>query len=533
MPGRFITDRQYEDYMKLRTQYTQNIAAVKAGFSSSTGSRIDRDPRPPSQKKQERRHGGGKPDPLAGIWEEVVVPLLEKQPHLRPFAILEELQLRHPDRNLGKARRTLERRMRAWRAEHGPDRDVIFRQTHPPGRQGMSDFFKADDLNVTIAGQPFAHRVYHFTLVFSGWEYAEVVLGGESFTALACGLQNALWQVGGAPREHRSDSLSAAFGNRKKDVDEDLRARYEALCADYGMEPTRNNRGIAHENGSIESRHGHLKARLEQALLLRGSSDFETVEAWRRFIAQVVGRHNAQRREQVALERADLQPLPERRSCDYDAARVRVTSSSGFVFRKVFYTVPSRLIGFELNLRAYDDRLELFLGNTRIDTLPRGRTPDHKRGTHGHVVNYHHVIHSLRTKPGAVANLTLNRPGFTGDFFAQDSGDFIKGVQVCIECVLQFLWRPVPDRAVQPLVVVPADPVQGFPLNLANRFPCAEELNDFGLEQADDAFCQGVVIAVSDAADRCVDPGLGQPLCVPNRQVLRPPVRMVNEPVCL
>ncbi len=338
MPGRFITDRQYEDYMKLRTQYTQNIAAVKAGFSSSTGSRIDRDPRPPSQKKQERRHGGGKPDPLAGIWEEVVVPLLEKQPHLRPFAILEELQLRHPDRNLGKARRTLERRMRAWRAEHGPDRDVIFRQTHPPGRQGMSDFFKADDLNVTIAGQPFAHRVYHFTLVFSGWEYAEVVLGGESFTALACGLQNALWQVGGAPREHRSDSLSAAFGNRKKDVDEDLRARYEVLCADYGMEPTRNNRGIAHENGSIESRHGHLKARLEQALLLRGSSDFETVEAWRRFIAQVVGRHNAQRREQVALERADLQPLPERRSCDYDAAR-----EPPRVYRRVFCSRLRRL----------------------------------------------------------------------------------------------------------------------------------------------------------------------------------------------
>ena len=129
--------------------------------------------------------------------------------------------------------------------------------------------------------------------------------------------------------------------------------------------------------------------------------------------------------------------------------------------------------------------------------------------------------------------LTMNRPGFTGDFFAQDSGDFIKGVQVCIECVLQFLWRPVPDRAVQPPVIVPTDPVQGFPLNLANRFPCAEELNDFGLEQADDAFCQGVVIAVPDAADRCVDPGLGQPLCVPNRQVLRPPVRMVNEPVCL
>lgn len=332
--------------------------------------------------------------------------MLEKQPYLRPFAVIEELELRHPDKDLSKARRTLERRIRAWRAEHGPDREVIFRQTHPPGRQGMSDFFQANDLNVTIAGQPFAHRMYHFTLVFSGWEYAEVVLGGESFTALASGLQNALWQVGGAPQEHRSDSLSAAFGNRKKDAGEDLRARYEALCADYGMEPTRNTRGIAHENGSIESRHGHLKARLGQALLLRGSSDFETVEDWRRFVAQVVARHNAKRREQVALERAKLQPLPDRRSCDYDEARVRVTSTSGFVFRKVFYTVPSRLIGFELNLRAYDDRLDLFLGTTRIDTLPRGRAADHKRGTHGHVVSYHHVIHSLRTKPGAFANLT-------------------------------------------------------------------------------------------------------------------------------
>lgn len=375
MPGRFITDRQHEDYMKLRTQHTQNIAAAKAGFSPSTGSRIDHDLRPPSQKKRERRHGGGRPDPLIGLWDAEIVPLLEKNPHLRPVAILEEMQGRYPDRDLASTRRTLERRVRAWRAEHGPDREIIFRQTHPLGQQGMSDFFKADSLEVTIAGQPFPHRIYHFTLVSSGWEHAEVVLGGESFTALACGLQNALWQLGGVPREHRTDSLSAAFANLKADAREDLRKRFDALCTDYGMEPTRNNRGIAHENGSIESRHGHLKVRLEQALLLRGSKDFEDVEAWRRFVAQIIARHNAKRRDQVDLERAELQPLPTRRSCDYDAARIRVTSSSGFVFRKVFYTVPSRLIGYELNLRAYDDRLELFLGSTRIETLPSVMAP--------------------------------------------------------------------------------------------------------------------------------------------------------------
>lgn len=405
MPDRFITDRQHEDYMTLRPHHSQKIAAAKAGFSASTGARIDRDPRPPSEKKRHRGHAGGKPDPLAGLWDEEILPLLMATPGLRPIAVLEEMERRHPDRDLAGARRTLERRMRTWRAEHGPEQEVIFRQEHPPGRQGMSDFFDARDLAIMIAGAPLTHRIYHFTLVHSGWEHAEVVLGGESYTALASGLQNALWQLGGVPHQHRTDSLSAAFANLDPDARKDLRLRYDTLCSDVGMEPTRNTRGVAHENGSIESRHGHLKARLEQALLLRGSRDFDDVDAWRRFIAQVVARYNARRRDRVEAERPHLQPLPARRSCDYDEARVRVTSSGGFVFRKVFYTVPSRLIGYELKLRAFDDRLELFLGSTPLETLPRGRAPDRGRGGHAHVVSYHHVIHSLRTKPGAFANL--------------------------------------------------------------------------------------------------------------------------------
>jgi len=129
--------------MTLRQHHTQKIAAAKAGFSVSTGARIERDPRPPSQKRRERRHGGGKPDPLAGLWDEEIVPLIEATPGLRPIAVLEEMQYRHPDRDLSSARRTLERRMRLWRAEHEPDREVIFRQSHPPGREGMSDFFDA------------------------------------------------------------------------------------------------------------------------------------------------------------------------------------------------------------------------------------------------------------------------------------------------------------------------------------------------------------------------------------------------------
>jgi hypothetical protein len=157
----------------------------------------------------------------------------------------------------------------------GPERDVIFRQEHAAGRLGLSDFTDTRALGITIAGVALAHRLYHFRLAFSGFEHAHVVLGGESFVALAEGLQNALWTLGGVPEQHRSDSLSAAFRNLDANAKEDLTQRYEAFCAHYGMTPTRNNSGVAHENGSIESSHGHLKKTLEDALLLRGSRDFD------------------------------------------------------------------------------------------------------------------------------------------------------------------------------------------------------------------------------------------------------------------
>jgi hypothetical protein len=229
------------------------------------------------------------------------------------------------------------------------------------------------------------------------------VLGGESFTGMACGLQNALWALGGAPVEHRSDSLSAAFRNLDRDAAEDQTRRYEALCAHYRMEATRNNPGVAHENGAVESHHGHLKRAVAQALVLRGSTEFDSLDAYRDWIADLIGRRNARRDKLVELERARLQALPPRRTTDHDEASVMVTSSSGFVLRKVFYTVPSRLIGYRLKLRIYDDRLECFLGQSRMLTLPRGRPPGDGRRIQ--VVDYRHVIHSLRCKPMALLHL--------------------------------------------------------------------------------------------------------------------------------
>lgn len=386
--------------MKYRQNNSIEVAAAKASISRATAYRIEHDPRLPSQKKQSRERR--RPDPLEHIFDAEVVPLLKAAPGIRAVAIYQEMLRRHPDLHEG-VRRTLERRIRSWRAIHGQEQEVIFRQVHEPGRLGLSDFTDMGSLGITIAGQPLDHLLYHFRLAWSGFEHAHVILGGESFVALAEGLQNALWSLGGAPLYHRSDSLSAAFRNLSADAKEDLTHRYEELCAHYRMTPTRNNKGIAHENGSIESTHGHLKRAIHDALLMRGSWDFDDLDAYRGFVDEIVSRHNANHGKRIDAERPHLQELPDRRTTDFEEVVVTVSRTGGFTLRKVFYTVPSRLIGHRLRVRLFDDRLEVFVGGTHLMTLPRGR--GHADGRHDQVVNYRHVIHSLRKKPMALLNL--------------------------------------------------------------------------------------------------------------------------------
>jgi hypothetical protein len=420
--------------MDQRKTHSPEAAAAKAGFSTATAYRLEADSRPPSQKKAPR--GRRRPDPLAAYWDAEIVPILKAAPGVRVIGVLQELRRRHPDLNRN-IRRTLERRIQAWRAVHGPEQEVIFRQLHEPGRQGLSDFTDASGLAVSIAGERLDHRLYHFRLVFSGFEHAHVVLGGESFTALAEGLQNALWALGGAPKEHRSDSLSAAFRNLTANAREDITQRYAALMDHYGMTATRNNVGVAHENGSIESAHGHLKQALEDALLLRGSRDFADLDAYRAFVDGVVGRRNVHLAKPIALEKAALTPPPKRRTTDFEEKAIPVTSSGGFTLRRVFYTVPSRLIGHRLRVRIFDDRLECFLGATPVARLRRGRPASDTKG--GHVVDYRHIIHALRRKPMALANLVYRdqlfpRPAYRRAFEAlQEQGDLRRACKATVE----------------------------------------------------------------------------------------------------
>lgn len=394
-----ITDQQLRLYMSDLQKHSQRTSAARAGFSERTARRFDTDPTLPSNRKIV--HGRTVADPLEGYWEDDLLPLLEKDSALQAVTLLRHLQGLHPlafpnDR----IRRTLERRVRQWRALNGPERDIIFRQTPEPGLMAQSDFTHAEELEVTIAGQPFAHLLYHFVMVYSRWEHVGVVLGGESFTALAENLQQALWSLGGAPKEHRTDSLSAAFRNLTADQRVDITKRYNAFVGHYGMDASRNNRGEAHENGAVESQNRHLKKAIEQALILRGSRDFVSIEDYRRFIDILVARRNRQRAGAIQAEQAYLKPLPPRRTTDFTETVVPVTRTGGFLVKSIFYSAPSQLIGQRLRVHLYDDRLEAFLGSTLVVShrRARGRGDGHRV----HVINYHHVIHALRRKPQAL-----------------------------------------------------------------------------------------------------------------------------------
>jgi len=400
MPGHHISDQQVFHFMVERRHHTQAIAAAKAGISERSARRIENDPRLPSQKKR-KRHWRTRADPLELFWPRVEELL--KIDGIIAVTIFETLQDEFGDDAVpDKIRRTLERRISRWKALHGAEKEVYFPQLHEAGRQGLSDFTVCDSLKVTIADEPLEHRLFHFRLACSGWEHAAVVLGGESFTALSEHLQDALWKLGGVPAEHRSDSLSAAYKNLDADAQRDFTRSYDDLCRHYGMLATRNNRGVAHENGSIEGPHAHLKRRLDQALRRRGSRDFDSLKAWRDFVEGEVAKQNRRRAGLIDQERRLLKPLPPRRTTDFSMVTVDVSRNGTVPIERVIYSVPSRLVGRRLNAHLFDDRIELFLGPDLVMTTPRVRVrfPDR-----AHSIDFRHMIANLRRKPGALRYL--------------------------------------------------------------------------------------------------------------------------------
>jgi hypothetical protein len=269
MANKKILISQKSYYMSLRQEdNTQIISSNRSGFSDRTGRRIEKF----GILSHKERCWKTRKDPLADIWDSELLPLLQKLPELKPVTLFEYLEDKYPGKYDNSILRTLQRRVRNWKILSGKDKEVMFTQKHIPGQMGISDSTILKS-KITIGGKELIHRLYHFRLAFSKWAYAKIILGGESFTTLANSLQNALLKINGSPKEHRTDSLSAAFNNNNDK--KELTDNYQALCSHYNMKETKCNLGKSHENGSIESPHGHLKTRIDQSILMRNSNNFD------------------------------------------------------------------------------------------------------------------------------------------------------------------------------------------------------------------------------------------------------------------
>ena len=261
----------------MNTEANQEIVASKAGMDPKTARKYRRDGRLPSEMAA-AVHGRTRPDPFVGVWDDVQ-KLFEDNAGLEAKTVFEYLQRQDPGRFQDGQLRTLQRRVKVWRATEGPAREVFFAQQHPPGRLGASDFTHMEELGVTILGQSFPHLIYHFVLTYSNWETGTVCFS-ESFESLSEGLQNALWQLGKVPHRHRTDRLSTAVNNMSDPVE--FTDRYKGLMCFYGLESEKTQAGHGNENGDVEQRHHRFKRAVAQELMLRGSVDFASVDEYSR-----------------------------------------------------------------------------------------------------------------------------------------------------------------------------------------------------------------------------------------------------------
>lgn len=372
----------------------QRLAAARAGMSERTARKYEQAGQLPSQVKRPHTWNT-RADPFEHDWSWVVIQL-ERDPALQASTLFALLCEQHPDRYRSTQVRTLQRHIARWRALQGPDKEVIFAQQHIPGERAQSDFTHMEDLDVTIAGEAFPHMVYHFVLTYSNLESISLCFS-ETFEALAEGIEKALWHLGGVPQQHRTDHLSAAVRRLDKSNQEDWTERYRSLMAHYGMQPTWNNTGIAHENGDVEQSHHRFKQAVDQALRVRGTRDFASRSAYEHFLQDLVYKRNQTRVPRATQEREHLRPLPATPLAPCKEVRITVSRFSTIHVDSNVYSVPSRLIGTTVMIRVRSETLEGYVGPSSVFLLPR------LVGKHRHHIDYHHIIWSLVRKPGAFA----------------------------------------------------------------------------------------------------------------------------------
>jgi hypothetical protein len=390
-----VSDQQVRRVLSLRqTEKTKVTAADKAGMDAKTARKYARIGKLPSEVQSPHTWRTRK-DPFAAVWEALRVRLVESEGRLEAKTLFEYLQREQPGVFDDGLLRTLQRRIKQWRALDGPSREVFFPQIHRPGVLCQSDFTHMGSLEVTIGGGWFDHLIYHLVLPYSNWETGTICFS-ESFESLSEGLQNGLWKLGGVPESHQTDRLTSAVN--KTTHPEEFTARYHALLRQYDLKGKKTNRHSPHENGDVEQRNYRFKRTVEQALLMRGSRDFSTREEYAGFLEILFERMNKNRSRRFAEELSVLHGLPERRLESCKREHLRVGPSSTIRVNHNTYSVNSRMIGEMVKTRLYMEHLEVYYGAQRVETLPR------LRGEGGYHIEYRHIIEWLVRKPGAFEN---------------------------------------------------------------------------------------------------------------------------------
>ena len=369
------------------------LAAIRAGMDRKTARKYVRAGELPSMLAQPR-DWRTRPDAFVDDWPGLVARL-EDAPGLEAKTLFEDLLTRLPGRYEPGQLRTLQRRIREWRAQEGPEREVFFAQEHRPGEAMQTDFTWATELGITIGGEAFPHMLCHCVLPYSNWEWA-TTSRSESMAAIKRGVQAAIFRLGRVPEWHQTDNSTAAthqLHTGKRDFNTD----YAALMRHLGMKPRTIAVGEKNQNGDIEAANGALKRRLEQHLLMRGSRDFESVEAYEAWVHGVIEAANKTRGKRVQEDLAAMRPLQVKRLPEYHEEDAWVTSWSTIRVTKNTYSVPSRLQGETVRVRIFDDRLEVLHGGKHQLTVER------LHGRNQHRINYRHIIWSLLRKPGAFA----------------------------------------------------------------------------------------------------------------------------------
>ena len=386
-----VTDKQVRRLFScLERGMSVAISAMKAGMSEKTARKYQAEWKLPGEMKKDRTWRT-REDPFSEVWDEAREKL-EATPKLQAKTLFEWLCGKYPGKFQSGQVRSLERKVRQWRALEGPAKEVFFPQVHYPARLSQSDFTHMTDLGIKIAGELFRHMVFHFVLTYSNWEHVSVCYS-ESFEALSEGLQSAFFALGGVAAEHQTDRLTAAVN--KEANPEEFTAAYKALLAHYGIRGRKIQAGKANENGDVEQSHYRFKTAVDQALMLRGSRDFETLRDYEQFLQNLTEARNAARAQRFEEERALLEPLPQAKLNTTKRFRVKVNRNSLIFVQHNTYSVHSRLIGETVEVRLYAQYLEVWYGQKCVDTLPR------QRGEKKSHIEYRHIIDWLVRKPGA------------------------------------------------------------------------------------------------------------------------------------